>query len=78
LLDIDLPEMAGWKVAKQIREQSVWKRPLMVAVTGYGADADRLRSEQAGVDLHLVKPVDPEELHKLLNRFQSIVNVPGD
>jgi CheY-like chemotaxis protein len=65
LLDIGLPKMDGWEVAKLIREQSV-KRPLMVALTGYGADADRLRSQEAGIDLHLVKPVDPEELHKLL------------
>jgi CheY-like chemotaxis protein len=78
LLDIGLPEMDGWKVAKQIREQSVWKRPFIVAITGYVMDADRLRSQQAGIDLHLIKPVDPEALHKLLSRFQSIVNVPGD
>jgi DNA-binding response OmpR family regulator len=77
LLDIGLPKMNGWLVAKQIREQSVWKRPLIIAVTGHGREADGLRSQDVGVDLHLVKPVDPEELHKLLSRFQSIVNVPA-
>jgi CheY-like chemotaxis protein len=75
LLDIGLPKMNGWLVAKRICERSVWKRPLLVAMTGYGEDADRLRSEEAGIDLHLVKPVDPEALHKLLSRFQSIVGV---
>jgi two-component system, chemotaxis family, CheB/CheR fusion protein len=64
-------------VAEQIREQCGWKRPLLVAVTGYGMEADRLRSEKAGIDLHLVKPVEPEELKKLLSRFQAIVSVPA-
>jgi CheY-like chemotaxis protein len=77
LLDIGLPKMDGWEVAKWIREQSVWKRPLLVAITGYGEDADRLRSEEAGIDLHLVKPVDPEALHKLLSRFQNILGIPA-
>jgi CheY-like chemotaxis protein len=44
LLDIGLPKMNGWLVAKQIREQSVWKRPLLVAMSGYGMEADRRRS----------------------------------
>jgi two-component system CheB/CheR fusion protein len=77
LLDIGLPQMNGWEVAKQIREECSWKRPLIVAITGYGMDSDSVRSEQAGIDLHLVKPVDPEELHKLLSRFQGIVSVPA-
>jgi DNA-binding response OmpR family regulator len=77
LLDIGLPKMDGWEVAKRICEQGVWKRPLLVAMSGFGTEADRLRSEEAGIDLHLVKPVDPEELHKLLSRFQSIVGVPA-
>jgi CheY-like chemotaxis protein len=71
LLDIGLPIMNGWQVAKQIREQSSGKRPLIVAITGYGSSADRLRSQAAGIDLHLVKPVDPEELEKVLRRFEA-------
>jgi two-component system CheB/CheR fusion protein len=66
LLDIGLPKMDGWLMAKQIREQTGWKRPLLVAVTGYGTQADRLRSQEAGIDLHLVKPVDPQQLAGLL------------
>jgi CheY-like chemotaxis protein len=77
LLDIGLPKMDGWEVAKRIREQSVWKRPLLVAMSGYGTEADRLRSQEAGIDLHLLKPVDPEELRKLLSRFQSVVSAPA-
>jgi CheY-like chemotaxis protein len=73
LLDIGLPKMNGWLVAKQIRKQDVWKRPLLVAVTGYGTQADRLRSQEAGIDLHLVKPVEPRALEDLLKRFEAIV-----
>jgi DNA-binding response OmpR family regulator len=71
LLDIGLPQMDGWQVAKQIREQSAGKRPLIVAITGYGTEPDRLRSQEAGIDLHLLKPVNPEELEKVLRRFKA-------
>jgi two-component system, OmpR family, response regulator len=73
LLDIGLPKMDGWLVAKQIREQAIWKRPLLIAISGYGTQADRLRSQEVGIDLHLTKPVDPEELADLLKRFEGIV-----
>ena len=76
LLDISLPKMNGWLVAKRIRKQTSRKRPLLIAVTGYGMDEDRLRSQEVGIDLHLVKPVDPEELENLLRRFQRII-MPG-
>jgi CheY-like chemotaxis protein len=78
LLDIGLPKMDGWQVAKQICEQAIWKRPLLVAVTGYGTQSDRLRSQEVGIDLHLVKPVDPEELEVLLKRFEGIVIDRGE
>ena len=76
LLDIGLPKMDGWLVAKQIREHGAMKRPFLVAISGYGTEADRVRSQEAGMDLHLVKPVDPAELLKLLMRFQRVVT-PG-
>jgi two-component system CheB/CheR fusion protein len=77
LLNIGLPQMDGWQVAKQIREQSAGKRLLIVAMSGFGMEADRLRSDEAGIDLHLVKPVTPEELEKVLRRFQAVVGVPA-
>jgi two-component system, OmpR family, response regulator len=77
LLDLGLPELDGWQVAKQITERwlqtSNGKRPLLVAITGYGQDEDRRRSREAGIDLHLTKPVDPKQLEALLNRFQRII-----
>jgi CheY-like chemotaxis protein len=68
LLDIGLPKMDGWQVAKHIREQGKGKKPFLIAMTGYSTQADRLRSVEAGIDVHLVKPVDPEELKNLLSR----------
>src|SRR4051794_458459 len=56
LLDIGLPGMDGWAVARRLRAQARGKQPVVVAVTGYGAEADRWRSADAGIDLHLVKP----------------------
>jgi len=69
LLDIGLPGLDGWEVARRIRRRVQEKRPLIIAVTGYGADKDRELSERAGVDLHLTKPADPQLLRLLLAEF---------
>jgi PAS domain S-box-containing protein len=67
LLDIGLQGMDGYEVARQLRaQQAAGDRVLLVAVTGYGHEAARTRSEAAGFDLHLVKPVYPESLLELL------------
>jgi CheY-like chemotaxis protein len=73
LLDIGMPKMDGWQVAKQIRELNGPKRPLIIAITGYGMQADLQRSQEAGIDLHLLKPADTVVLEKLLRRFQEII-----
>src|SRR5262249_4891677 len=73
LLDIGLPKMNGWLVAERIRERTSRKRPLLIAVTGHGMDEDRVRSQEVGIDLHMLKPVGPEELDNLLRRFQRII-----
>jgi CheY-like chemotaxis protein len=72
LLDIRLPGLDGWEVARRLRRRS-GKPPFLVALTGYGGECDRRRSEAAGIDLHLVKPADPELLLWLLRRFQRTV-----
>jgi CheY-like chemotaxis protein len=76
LLDLGLPKMDGWWVAQQIRNQSCGKRPFLIAVTGYGRQADQEHSYEVGIDLHLVKPVEPDTLHQILRRFQTVV-APG-
>ena len=65
-MDIGLPVLNGFEAARKIREQQSDKRPLLVALTGWGQDADRRRSESAGFDAHLVKPVDMGLIGKLL------------
>jgi CheY-like chemotaxis protein len=65
-LDLGLPVLSGWDVARQIRAMPLPQRPLIVAVTGYGLDEDRRRSAAAGIDVHLLKPADPQQLLALL------------
>jgi two-component system CheB/CheR fusion protein len=70
LLDIGLPVLNGYEAARRIREQQGHKRrPLLVALTGWGQDDDRRRSEEAGFDAHLVKPVDDAVLTTLLSEL---------
>jgi CheY-like chemotaxis protein/two-component sensor histidine kinase len=62
LLDIGLPGLDGYEVARQLRARPKLKNVLLVALTGYGRDEDIRRSLEAGFDHHLVKPADPEAL----------------
>jgi len=66
LVDLGLPEMDGYEVARQIRAADERRKILLVAVTGYGSPEDRERCFLAGFDLHLVKPVDPAVLADVL------------
>ena len=71
LLDIGLPgALDGWEVARRIRGQVHEKMPLIIAVTAYGTDDDRRKSEQAGINLHLTKPADPRQLQSVLREFE--------
>jgi two-component system, OmpR family, response regulator len=76
LLDLGLPKLDGWELARQLRTQISSKRPLLIAISGYGMQSDQVRSQDAGIDLHLVKPVEPEMLQQVLERFETIL-VPG-
>ena len=68
IIDIGLPGLDGYQVARRIRrEGSEWSRHVkLIALTGYGQAADRARALDAGFDVHVMKPVDPEELRVLL------------
>jgi signal transduction histidine kinase len=66
LLDIDMPDMSGYELARQLRTRDGLSGTVFVALTGYGQDEDRRRSAEAGFRAHLVKPVDPETLRQLL------------
>jgi signal transduction histidine kinase len=71
LLDIGMPLLDGYEVAKRIRSQPWGQRITLVALTGWGQDSDRRRSREAGFDSHLVKPLDLETLTDLLARLPS-------
>jgi signal transduction histidine kinase len=69
LLDIGMPLLDGYEVARRIRSQDWGRQVTLLAVTGWGQDADRRRSREAGFDLHLVKPLDVDKLAELLSRL---------
>jgi CheY-like chemotaxis protein len=73
LLDLALPGMDGWEVARRLQEPAWEKRPLLIAVTGHDREEAHRRSLHAGIDLHLAKPVDPGFLRQLLARFCRII-----
>jgi CheY-like chemotaxis protein len=69
-LDIGLPGMDGYEVAERLRELPQAKDAVLVAITGYGQDDDRRRSQRAGIDHHLVKPVAPDALRNLIDSLR--------
>ena len=71
LCDIGLPGLDGYGVARKLRDNPTTAQARLIAVTAYGRDEDRRRSHEAGFELHLVKPVEPAALGKLLAEFQS-------
>jgi PAS domain S-box-containing protein len=68
IIDIGLPVMDGYEVAKRIRGEPHGRRMLLLALTGYDAPQGTTRSTEHGFDYHLVKPVDPERLARLITR----------
>ncbi|HEV7392494.1 MAG TPA: response regulator [Burkholderiales bacterium] len=66
LLDIGMPGMNGYEVARHLRSQAAFADTLLVAVTGYGRASDVKQTESAGFDHHLVKPIDYDKLQSLL------------
>ena len=71
LLDIGLPKLSGHEVCRRVREQSWGKDIFFVALTGWGQDDDRRKSQEAGFNSHLVKPVDYDKLLELLGSLTN-------
>jgi CheY-like chemotaxis protein len=67
VLDIGMPKLNGYDVARHLRKQPWGRDIVLVAVTGWGDEKDKGRSHAAGFDVHLVKPVDPGALGSLLS-----------
>ena len=66
ILDIGLPGMDGYEVAARLRAEEHGRDVLLIALSGYGQEEDHRRSREVGIDHHIVKPVDFDELKKLL------------
>ena len=66
LLDIGMPKLNGYEACRLIRAKPWGKNVVLIAVTGWGQDKDRYRTQEAGFDIHLVKPVDPQALMTIL------------
>jgi CheY-like chemotaxis protein len=66
LLDIGMPRLDGYEAARRIREECKEERPVLIAITGWGHDDNRAKTRAAGFDHHLVKPVEPAALTRLL------------
>jgi len=66
LMDIGLPRMHGYEVARRMRQQPILQKIVLVAMTGYGQDTDRQRAQEAGFDHHLVKPADFDKVQEIL------------
>jgi CheY-like chemotaxis protein len=70
--DIGMPDMSGYELARQIREQENVARPVLVALTGYGQETDRAAALEAGFDEHLTKPVSLDQLVALLQWHSTL------
>jgi two-component system, sensor histidine kinase len=68
-VDIGMPKVHGFEVARRMRAQPATSSCVLVAVTGWGQENDRRRAREAGFDRHLVKPVDPDEIEAILESY---------
>jgi CheY-like chemotaxis protein len=75
-LDRGLPGMSGYEVARAIRSDVVWVSTILVALTGWVADDDRRRSAEAGVDFHMVKPIEIDQLEGPFDKLLPECNTP--
>jgi CheY-like chemotaxis protein len=66
-LDIGMPRLSGYEVAEAVRAEPWGREVKLIAVTGWGQPDDKLRAQTAGFDRHLLKPIDPAEVDRLLD-----------
>ena len=72
LVDIGLPGLNGYEVARRIRATEAGRAMKLIALTGYGQSADMRQAREAGFDLHLVKPVEPARLDEALREIHPV------
>jgi CheY-like chemotaxis protein len=66
ILDIGMPGMTGYEVARRIRAEAWGQRMMLIALTGWGQEEDKKKAFEAGFDHHLIKPIDPDALEALM------------
>lgn len=71
MLDLGMPGMSGYEVCRELRKDAGFEKTLLIAQTGWGQESDRLKTQEAGFDHHLTKPVDLTELSRLLARVRG-------
>jgi len=77
VLDIDMPDLSGYEVARELRRSRGGADMRLIALTGRGQDSDRVRADNAGFNHHLTKPGDPSALEALLREHQlTAVKLP--
>jgi DNA-binding response OmpR family regulator len=77
LLDIDMPGLDGYTLARRVRAQPGLKRAKLVALTAYSDETHVRRSQEAGFHFQLVKPTDPSEIQRLMNMLNELVRLAG-
>jgi CheY-like chemotaxis protein len=78
LVDIGLPEIDGYSVARRVRDRQMGNGIFLVALTGYGQESDKRKAAEAGFDEHVTKPLDLRRLHKMLNKVaERLMNEKG-
>ena len=79
LLDIGMPGMSGYELAKRLRQMPFGERAILVAITGWGQPSDREHARAAGFDYHMTKPADPAALRTVLvdGRPEKFIAIPS-
>lgn len=77
LLDIGLPDMDGYSVAREMRRTQMTPHPFIVAITGWGGEQDIERSKLAGCDTHLTKPVNFDQLNEVIAQHAIPMTAQG-
>ncbi len=78
LLDIGMPKLNGYEACRRIRKQAWARDVVIIAQTGWGTDEDKAKSQKAGFDFHIIKPVDPAVLNELLKGLPSKNQKPAN
>jgi CheY-like chemotaxis protein len=77
VLDIGMPGLDGYVVARRIRRARWGKEIVLVALTGWGQDEDKRRAIEAGFDRHFTKPVSPRKIHELFAGLRDVATAPA-